>query len=130
MMAQVDTDKDVEKILEQYLYKGLLADSEMDHIRNLMVSIVSHPLLKIYFQPGLLIVNEREILTESGQVIIPDRLVFEEQKVTVIDYKTGKPNKDHQLQINNYALVLGKMNFEVMNKILIYIDEEITVIKN
>ena len=102
----------------------------MDHIRNLMVSIVSHPLLKIYFQPGLLIVNEREILTESGQVIIPDRLVFEEQKVTVVDYKTGKPNKDHQLQINNYALVLGKMNFEVMNKILIYIDEEITVIKN
>ncbi len=93
-------------------------------------NIVSHPLLKTYFQPGLLIINEREILTESREVVIPDRLVIEQQKVTIIDYKTGKPSKNHQLQIDNYALVLQKMNFEVLDKILVYIDEEIKVIKS
>ena len=130
MMAEINTEDDVEKTLELFMNKGFLANSELDHIRNLIMSIVTHPLLRTYFQPGLLIINEREILTESGQVVIPDRLVIEEQKVTVIDYKTGKPSENHQLQINNYALVLQKMNFEVLEKILVYIDEEITVIKS
>ena len=130
MMAEINTEDDVEKTLELFMNRGFLASSELNHIRNLILSIVTHPLLKIYFQPGLLIINEREILTESGQVVIPDRLVIEKQKVTVIDYKTGKPSKNHQLQINNYALVLQKMNFEVLEKILVYIDEEITVIKS
>ena len=76
-----------------------------------------------------MIITEREILTDSGQVVIPDRLVLK-RKVHIIDYKTGKPSKNHQLQIDNYALVLQKMNFEVQDKILVYIDEEITVIKS
>ena len=130
MMAQIKTDKDVERTLELFVNKGLIANAELNHIRMLITNIVCHPLLKAYFKPGFLIINEREILTESGQVVIPDRLVVEEQKVTVIDYKTGKPSKNHQLQINNYALVLQKMNFEVLEKLLVYIDEEITVIKS
>ncbi len=130
MMAEINTEADVEKTLEQFMNKGLIANSELDHVRKMISNIVSHPLLKSYFQPGLLIINEREILTESREVVIPDRLVIEQQKVTIIDYKTGKPSKNHQLQIDHYALVLQKMNFEVLDKILVYIDEEITVIKS
>ena len=130
MMADIKTEGDVEKTIELFINKGLIANSERNDIRNLILNIVCHPSLKAYFEPGLLIINEREILTESGQVVIPDRLVIEKQKVTVIDYKTGKPSKNHQLQINNYALVLQKMSFQVLEKILVYIDEEITVIKS
>ena len=130
MMADIKTKEDVEQTIERYINKGLIANSERNNIRNLILNIVCHPLLKAYFEPGLLIINEREILTESGQVVIPDRLVIEKKKVTILDYKTGNPSKNHELQINNYALVLQKMNFEVLEKILVYIDEEITVIKS
>jgi hypothetical protein len=130
MMAEINTEADVEKTLEQFMNKGLIANSELDDVRKMISNIVSHPLLKNYFQPGLLIINEREILTESREVVIPDRLVIEQQKVTIIDYKTGKPSKNHQLQIDHYALVLQKMSFDVLDKILVYIDKEITVIKS
>ena len=56
--------------------------------------------------------------------------MFDGKKVTIIDYKTGKPNKNHGLQIDNYALVLQKLNFEVLDKILVYIDDKITVVKS
>ena len=130
MMADIETEADIDRTLEQSVNKGLLMRVDLDHIRNLILDIIGHPSLKEYFKPGLMVINEREILTESGQVLIPDRLIIEEAKVTIIDYKTGKPHNRHQLQIDNYALVLQKMNYEVKDKILVYIDQEITVIKS
>jgi len=47
----------------------------------------------------------------------------------VINYKTGKYESKHEQQINNYALVLQDMNFEIHEKILIYIDDEINIKK-
>lgn len=130
MMAEIKAEKDVDRTLGLFLNKGLIANSELSKIRNLILKIVCHPSLKNYFGEELQIINEREILTESGEVVIPDRLVFNGQKVTILDYKTGKPDIKHQLQVDNYAVVLQKMNFEVLEKILVYIDEEITVIKS
>lgn len=130
MMAYIETEADIDKTIEQSVNKGLLTRNDHDHIKKIMLNIVGHPSLKEYFKPGLVIINEREILTESGQVLIPDRLIIEEAKVSIIDYKTGKPRKSHQLQIDNYALVLQKMDFEVREKILVYIDKEILVIKS
>jgi hypothetical protein len=57
-------------------------------------------------------------------------LVFDGKKVTIFDYKTGSPSKSHALQIDNYAQVLQKLNFEVLDKILVYIDDKITVVKS
>ena len=130
MMARIKHEQDVEQVLEQFVNRGILPKEEMEIMRTLVLSIVEHPLLKPYFRPGQIIINEREILTESGQVIIPDRLVIEQQDVTVIDYKTGKPNENHRLQIDNYAWVLQKLNYNVLDKILVYIDEDIRVIKS
>lgn len=130
ILAEIKTEDDVEKALGLFASRGNLTHTELDHIRKLVLKIVGHPSLEAYFKPGPLIINEREILNESGQILIPDRLIIEDQRVTIIDYKTGKPSTNHQLQIDNYALVLQKMNFEVQKKILVYIDEHITVIKS
>ena len=130
MMADIIDETKVEKILKKWVMKGLLQTQMFSEIRLLILEIVNHPLLKAYFKEGREVLTEREILTDSGQIVIPDRLVFDGKKVSIIDYKTGKPNKNHQLQIDNYALVLHKLNFEVLDKILVYIDEEITVVKS
>jgi len=130
MMADIIDQTMVERTLKRWVLKGLLQTQSFSEIRLLILEIVNHPLLNEYFKEGKEVLTEREILTESGQVVIPDRLVFDDKKVTIIDYKTGKPNKNHQLQIDNYALVLHKLNFEVKDKILVYIDEEISVVKS
>ena len=130
MMADVIDESMVDKTLKRWITKGLLQEQSYAEIHKLILEIIKHPLLSMYFNVGLEVLTEREILTDSGQVIIPDRLVFDGKKVTIIDYKTGKPNKNHGLQIDNYALVLQKLNFEVLDKILVYIDDKITVVKS
>jgi ATP-dependent exoDNAse (exonuclease V) beta subunit len=130
MMSRIYTKEDIDKTLYSYVNKGLLPKEHIAENRKIIRAIVSHPDLKNYFEQGAEIVTEREILTDTGQVIIPDRLVIKNNKVVIIDYKTGLPSQSHQLQIDNYALVLQKMKFEVIDKILVYIDKEIRIIKN
>ena len=50
--------------------------------------------------------------------------------VVIIDYKTGKENDSHKIQLNKYKSVLEEMNFKVAEKILIYVNEKIKIYKS
>ena len=93
-----------------------------------MLSIVNHPKLKDYFQQDLLVFNEREISTDQKTIIIPDRLVIDNKNAaTIIDYKTGKPERKHHAHLVNYAQVIGKMNYKINKKLLVYINDDILI---
>ena len=89
--------------------------------------VVNHPQLEKYFDQNKEVFNEREILTANKTIIIPDRLVFEANKVTIIDYKTGQASEKYTQQLNWYAQVLRDLNYLVDKKLLIYINKEITI---
>ena len=129
MMAKINSELDVKKTINKFITRGLLAKNEQNKIEKIILEIINHQLLKPYFQQDNIVFNEREILTEDKLILIPDRLIFDNNKVTIIDYKTGKPEIKHRHQIEKYALVLQKMNFDVYEKLLVYIDDEIEVIK-
>ena len=130
MMASVHTETDIDDVVKRFVVKGNLRESDAKEVRILLLNIVGHAALKPYFETGSTIINEREILTESGQIVIPDRLVLKDNEITIIDYKTGKPSSNHQLQIDNYASVLEKLAYKVKEKILVYIDKDIKIIKS
>ncbi len=60
-------------------------------------------------------------------MLIPDRLIFKEGKVTIIDYKTGKEEESHIHQIGLYGDVLADMSYKVDKKIIVYIGGEISI---
>jgi len=129
MMAKIISEKDIENTVIQSINKGLLERTKQDEISRIILEIVQHQQLKKYFQEDNIVMNEREILTVDKQILIPDRLVFNENSVTVIDYKTGKLEKKHIHQIESYATVLQSMHFKVDEKLLVYIDDKIKVLK-
>nr|WP_262923119.1 PD-(D/E)XK nuclease family protein [Arenibacter sp. N53] len=89
--------------------------------------IADHPKLFSYFEKGYLIKNEQDILTKNGKVLRPDRIVIKDNRATIIDYKTGKRNPAYHEQIYAYADALEAMGYEIEGKILIYINEDITL---
>ena len=68
--------------------------------------------------------NEEEILLSNGRVLRPDRLIFEENKVTIIDYKTGLKNITHKKQILEYKTEIENMGYKVKECLLVYINDE------
>jgi ATP-dependent exoDNAse (exonuclease V) beta subunit len=55
-------------------------------------------------------------------------LVFDhENKVTIIDYKTGISKEEHRFQLENYARVLESLKYTVLKKVLVYSNETVSV---
>ena len=128
MMAKIITKNDVEKIVNQYVQQGILNASKSSEIEKSIYDIVNHPQLKSYFSDEMIVFNEREIVALDHQIIIPDRLVFNQQnEAIIIDYKTGKTSQKYHQQLLKYEQVLKSIHINVTKKILIYIDEEILV---
>jgi CRISPR/Cas system-associated exonuclease Cas4 (RecB family) len=84
---------------------------------------VEHHLLAPYFELGLRVFNEREILTKNGLVLRPDRMVFRKEGATVLDYKTGNPKPEHRTQVQAYRQALEESGYSVESAILVYIHE-------
>ena len=127
MMAKIISKNDVKKVVNQYKNQGELPLVASNLIEKNIENIVHHPQLKKYFSEEINVYNEREIVTIDGLIVIPDRLVFNKNNVTIIDYKTGKPSKGYHQQLLKYQKVLESMNFKVEKKLLIYINVEILV---
>ena len=65
-------------------------------------------------------------INSDGKYFRPDRIAFDEERkeITIIDYKTGKPNKKHHQQMQKYANDLSELGWQITEKFLIYLDEE------
>ncbi len=127
MMAKIITKNDVEIIVNKYEQEGIINKEQAKTIYIDINKIVNHIELQNYYSKNVTIYNEREIVDVDNQIMIPDRLVVENDEVTIIDYKTGKPSKSYHQQLLRYERVLKSMNFKVDKKLLIYINEEILV---
>lgn len=127
ILAQIKTKNDIEEVLNQYAFKGIITNVEHDKITQILTQIVTHEVLSRYFDQNNEILNEQAIVTKEKHIVIPDRIIKNGNKLTIIDYKTGKPDKKYYDQLNKYALVLEEINFEIEKKLLVYISDEISV---
>ena len=60
------------------------------------------------------------MLTADGQVLRPDRLVLSEDKVVVIDFKTGMPDQSHEAQMKQYGSLLSALGNWKIEAYLVY----------
>jgi len=116
-------------VVEASIGSGFVESSERERTTSVLRSLVEHPELKEQFEPGLEVLNERQIFVSEGIAIIPDRLVFRDHRVWIIDYKTGAEDIKHAEQINHYAQVMRQMGYEVVERLLVYVDGSVKVVK-
>jgi len=129
IFAHIYTDDDVISTLQTYVNQGVITNEEKETLKEKLLKVVQHPQLATYYQYGLTIYNEREIVNTRGISLIPDRVVvFPNNEAVVIDYKTGLKEAKHQTQISGYATYLTEMGYRVINTIIVYIGDEIKLV--
>jgi ATP-dependent exoDNAse (exonuclease V) beta subunit len=129
LMARIEYPSDLDSVIQGAINSGWIRDSERESMKAMLTDLITHPELEAYFDQGLEVINERPILLPGGNSVIPDRLVFMENKVWILDYKTGVPDAGHQRQIDQYGRVLEAMGYSVQEKALAYLGQTVEVIK-
>lgn len=127
LFARINTEADVERVLENAKEEGLFSSTEKEELRKSIFEVIKHPELKEFFAQGVVNFNERDIISEDGSLLRPDRLNFSGTRVSIIDYKTGAGNPTHGEQIKEYGRVLERMNYRVEKRLLVYINEDLQV---
>jgi len=121
---------DISKAVGRYHLAGIIDEKEAEEIERLLHKIVSHEKLKHLFGKDAVVKSEVDLINvedNSKQTIRPDRVVIKDDKLVIVDYKTGEKSTDHILQINQYAQAFEKLGYRNIEKKLVYLDENIEV---
>ncbi|WP_066222689.1 UvrD-helicase domain-containing protein [Formosa haliotis] len=128
LMSKIKTKDDVEPVLKDAEHTGLVNLEQLQELQQTILQIIEHPELQSYFSSENIIYNERDILTKEGGILRPDRLIITpENKIVIIDYKTGTVLEKHKQQLQHYQDCVEDMNLQVKHKILVYLNEDIQI---
>ena len=130
ILSKIKTIEDIDFAFNDLLSSGDLIKNEEKELKVLVVEVVQHPKLRAYYSNKYQIFNERDIITETGRILRPDRInINSKNEVIIIDYKTGEEKANYKSQLDNYASVLETMNYTVKHKFIVYINDIINVIE-
>ena len=128
IMSKIKSAKQLETTLDNFFQTGQINLEEKTLFKKNILKIFNDPKIGRFFDDKLISFNEREILCKNCKNIIPDRITFlDNNSVVIIDYKTGIERASHIKQMLNYESTLNSMGLKVVDKILIYISNEISI---
>ncbi|MGV6831893.1 MAG: UvrD-helicase domain-containing protein [bacterium] len=129
ILAHIKVKNDIDFVLNDFYNKGELSNESIVEIKSFINEVVNHSELRMYYTNKCIIYNEREIIRSNGAIVIPDKISILENKVTIIDYKTGAFNKKHETQIIDYGDALIELGYQLKELILVYISDHIEIKK-
>ncbi len=123
-LSKVSASKDIDKTLENICLNAQLSESQAQRLNRQVRTVLNHELLSPLFACKASIQSERGVLLPDGAVVRPDQVIIDNEKVSLLEFKTGKPLEDHLKQIQRYADALSDMGYRNIMKYLVYIDDE------
>jgi ATP-dependent exoDNAse (exonuclease V) beta subunit len=106
-------EHDLEGIIERVNDEFKL-DYPVETAKKNLLEFLNHEEIRRYFRtmPGGIIRKEQEFSDSRGNLLRMDRVIFEKDQVSVIDYKTGtnkEAEKEYISQLKNYIRILKEI---------------------
>ena len=125
ILAGIETTADIEKAVDDQYRLGLIHSEERIEFSGLITGLMNIEYSKgkvgDWFKPGLVVKNEKTIASRHREWR-PDRVLIDDSRTIVIDYKTGQKDPGHLTQINEYGDLLQEMGYENIEKYLLYLE--------
>ena len=128
IMSKIITKDDVDFVMNDLINEATITSQQTETLKQQVLELVNHSQLVTFFNTTETVYNERDIITKEGIILRPDRIVVNSNnEAVIIDYKTGTEDKKHAQQLQLYQDVLEDMKISVKKKILVYINNDISV---
>src|SRR5205823_2193500 len=123
VLSSITNVTDITHAVQKLFFEGLVTTEEKDHLEKELSEVLSVKEIADFFSDKYQVMSEREIILPTGELLRPDRVLLKDNSAIVIDFKTGKENKAHEVQVNRYADVLKEMGYRSIEKYLVYLSE-------
>jgi hypothetical protein len=127
ILASIRKTDEVADAIEKIVYSGLIGSEERQALKSEISEVLAVPEIARFFGEKVYALTERELILPDGEVLRPDRIVIENNKASVVDFKTGKRMKKHEDQVGRYVNEIRKMDYDSVEGWLIYLNERVSV---
>ena len=123
IFENITTLEDIESSLKKLVYAGKISNDELDVISNNIFKKLNNEQVRDWFSDKWKVKVEADILLKDGKIKRPDRVIYNEKKTVVIDYKFGEiKDPKHMLQIRQYINYLSEMGYKRTEGYLWYVE--------
>lgn len=122
LLSKINTEKDIDKVLETYVLEGLITLDEKTNIKEDLKKIIRQ--YSEFFDEKWKVINEKDIMiSERGisKIYRPDRILKSNEGYIIVDFKTGMETEKNEKQIETYKSVLENLGMKVLKTQLIYL---------
>lgn len=114
-LSHIHTWEDAEPALMRLIREGQVTEQQSAELRkqfSQLQSLIQRENHSDWFTPQYTILSERNIITPSGNIQRPDRVMIDGNHAIVIDYKFGyEQPSSHQEQVRDYMSLLRQMGY-------------------
>jgi ATP-dependent exoDNAse (exonuclease V) beta subunit len=121
LLAQIKQQQDSKKAIQQLIFEGHLAASDENLIQEKLTVLFEHPQIQEWFSGKYEVRTEVDIVESNGNISRPDRIMLGENKIILIDFKTGQIRKSDREQLLGYGELLKQMEYTGIEAWLIYL---------
>ncbi|WP_139420467.1 UvrD-helicase domain-containing protein [Chryseobacterium mulctrae] len=126
LLSKINTEKDIDKVLETYVLEGQITLEEKENIKDDLKKIIHQ--YSEFFDEKWKVINEKDIMiSERGisRIYRPDRILKGDEGYIIVDFKTGMETEKNDKQIETYKSVLENLGMKVIKTQLIYIPDNL-----
>lgn len=121
VLANAANQKEVKSCLDELLLSGVIAEQEVKTLHEEVMDVLNHPELKAIFDKSTESIIEKNIIDADGKLHRPDRILIDDEGITILDYKFTLEQSDRHIeQILNYKELLLQMGFQKVKTYLFY----------
>lgn len=123
IMSRVVLPEDLENSVRRALLDGEISSDEQNEIMLILAEALKDGAERGWFPSDRrYVLNEVSLMDVGGQEYRPDRVVVQDGKVTVIDYKFGEHHRKYERQVARYANLWRRMGYDQVKAFLWYVE--------
>ncbi len=123
-LARILTAAQLPAVLRQMVYEGIISEREKPELQQRLKEVLNHPKLRYYFSSKVVVEHEKELLDARAYLYKPDRVVFDGEKVILIEFKFPPPAPEHRNKLDHYAVRFKQLGYAQVKCLLYYFDTE------
>ncbi len=116
------TAVEIEKASQKLVLMGLITEEQRADLTEELLEIMAISKVKMWFDSEN-VMNERDIILTDGSIYRPDKVIIDNDKAVIVDYKSGVKKDEHIKQIQQYGQILGEMGFKEIEMNLFYLND-------
>ena len=123
VFESLKTSADVSNSIRKLILEGKVPEDEASTLEAKVKSLISADEVSDWFSAGNEVLTEAAILMPSGNTKRPDRIIFRNGKIILIDFKFGEEHKRYAEQVEIYRGLIAGMGYENIEAKIWYVDK-------